>query len=303
MVLFAYYFSSREGMDVKLIYHPLQNTKGMIQFYSFDDSSETRANLPNILNIAAPLSQSNLYDATLFSDMQTPIDGMIVSEHKIGNASLKLDMMQKQFVKLPSFIIPQIPDTKIYANRGMTFTLYFKIPLTAHSQTGIMTLFDYSNDKYRLTAYYNMATQRLECISSFDGALTQPLQSTTATQINLSEWNHFAWTLSPDNIDPTKGGQSIVYLNFNKYLDFASTNQPKGFVYPSMEFLNSGDPVTLTDNAIGKCTKPINNYSVDDTYFNGYIDNFIVYNSAYTSDNINRLSTLYSSQSSSYTLS
>jgi len=294
-VLLAYYFYSREGMNVKLIYHPLQNTKGMIQFYNFDDSDDARANLPNILNAAAPLSQTN-FDATLFSN--NSVDTMIVPNAKIGNACLKLDMTQKQFVKLPQFIIPQKPDVQISANRGMTFALFFNI-LDVYSQ-GIMTLFDYSNDKYRICAYYNTSTKCLECISSF-GTLTQTLKSTT---IQPSQWYHFAWTLSPDNINPKKDGQSILYLDFIKNTEFAYTNQ-KGFVYPASEFLNNGTPVTLTNNAIGKCTKPIVNdvtYSVDASYFNGYIDNYIVYNSAYTSSNIATLSNLYSSNSSSYTV-
>lgn len=273
------------GLIAKIIYHPLEDTTGMMQYYKFEYNSETMSNLPTILNTAAPISQ-NTFDAILKTDLigNNSVDSMIDSiNSKVGNGCLKLDLSRRQYVELPPLIIPE---------SGMTFTLWFNIQDNENIPTsGLMTLFDYSDFtantfNYRIAAYYNISTKRLECITSFSQNNKRSVQIPNIV-INNNTWNHFAWTMTPEN-----GGGSTVYLNGRPIPNSILTS---GFTYPSKDILHDGsnNSIPLFSNYIGKCVTPVFTHpSVTESYFNGYIDQFLVYNSEYT---VEQIFTLYNS--------
>lgn len=280
---YDYYYSrpTNEGMGLltKIINHELENTSGMIQYYKFDKDSVTMSNLPIILNTAASLSD-NMFDATLKTDslyngsVTTMIDS---AKPKVGNACLKMDLVDRQYVELPSFKIPE---------KGMTFTLWFNIQDNGKlPNPGVMTLFDFSDYdanvfNYRITAYYNISTKKIVCVTAYSQNNKQSIQNTDFV-INMNTWYHFAWSMSPDN-----GGNSTICIN-----GLSNSVMASGFTYPSRDILQK--PTPLTRNFIGKCGNPmITNSSITDFYFNGYIDQFLVYDSAYT---IPQMLTLFNS--------
>jgi hypothetical protein len=274
---YSFFYNVYEGMGLtaKMIYHPLEDITGMIHYYKFDNDEETQIYLPGILNRAAPISQDNLFDAKCASDSSTGsiLNLMIdINNAKVGNASLKLNAMEKQYVILPSF---NIPDT------GMTFTLWFSIlDIPDYGNPGIMTLFDYSNDNsnYRLTAYYIVSTKQIQCVTTFSSDNKQTIQ-TVNIQMDSNKWYHFVWSMTPDN-----GGKSTIYINGVKNQQLNSN-----FTYPVRSLFNNTS-LLCTQNFIGKCKSPISTYpSIVDYYFNGYIDQYIVYNSAYDDTKVTNL--------------
>jgi hypothetical protein len=275
-----YHFSrpATEGMGLtaKIVYHPLEDTTGMIQYYKFEDGSNTRSHLPTILNMAASLSQ-NQFDATLKTDsFDNNVNQMISrTNSKVGNASLKLDLTRKQYVELPSFDIPE---------KGTTFALWFKINDNGNlPKPGIMTLFDYSDFQsnifsYRITAYYNNSTKQIECVTAFSQDNKRSVQNPNFA-IDADKWYHFAWTITPDN-----GGKSSIYINGQLVHVLTS-----GFTYPVKAIINDAPKtnISLYNNYIGKCVIPVFTYpSITDFYFNGFIDQSLIYNSAYTSSEV-----------------
>jgi hypothetical protein len=279
------YFSrpTNEGMGLiaKIINHPIENTAGMIQYYKFDSDAETITYIPSILNTAAALSD-NMFDATLKTDSlnDSSVTSMINdTNQKVGNACLKMDLTKQQYVELPKFQIP---------NKGMTFTLWFNIQNNGKlPDPGIMTLFDYSDFdanvfNYRVTAYYNISTKKIECVTLYSKNEKKSIQKTNF-EINMNTWYHFAWSMSPENV-----GISTICINGSANDTSVKTS---GFTYPSQDILQKS--ILLTRNFIGKCVNPVVTFpSITDFYFNGFIDQFLVYDSAYT---VPQMLTLYNS--------
>ena len=191
-----------------------------------------------------------VYDATLQNGAS-----LNTTDYQFGNASLSLDATKNQYLSMPSMTI---------GNNGLSFALWFK----SNNSGYLARLFSSSNGPNSNVAeafinFYGLNILHL----SHDNYTFNGVQSRLSTNNNYNNntWTHIVWTLHP-----TSG--------WNVYINGSLIKNDTNRVYPYQ--------ITNTINTLGQSAWW---ESHTDAYFNGLMDEYLVYNSVLTQSDVNVL--------------
>jgi len=233
------------------IYTNLVSNNKLIMYYPFETSDKNGTKLANNAN------QNNIiYDATLYN-------GATVStgDYKVGLSfsSLSLSAPSNQFVRTPNFT----PTTN-----GLTFSFWYK-----SNGTGVWgRIFDFGNSAQNnnILCSINGGGNSL-AVNCFYGSSDNNVYLTDINY-NDNQWRHITWTL-------TYATPGSFTSTWKIYVNGLFKRITVGY-YPS-------PTVTRTTCYIGK-SNWTDVYGVD-AYYNGYIDDFRVYNRVLTQAEIKNI--------------
>ena len=237
--------------------------------YNTELTIAQRVQMENYLSSYYGITSSNS-NLTACSALMVNGPTLVTSDFKYGNSSVSFAGgsfgTNSQFINLPQF--------NITSNTGLSFALWFK------SNCSLLpaTLFELGNGNASDNIIAQITSAGNLGIVVYTGANYCSLGN-VYSNCNNNTWTHFAWTISADGLT------WIVYINGTAVATITTSNKA------SYTYTTSATAVNITlPNSLVRSTNYLAKSSFStNAFFKGLVDEFYMYNSTLSSDNITSL--------------